>query len=355
MLRRRLPYFQGENTEEETMEPVLRGPEGGRPGLSPLTRDQLLAMLRALLLLRGLEERTVELSTQGQVPGFLHSYLGQEAPAVGVCAQLRRDDWVAGTHRSRGVFLAKGLEPHRLIAEVLGKAAGPCRGRGGEMHLAEPSLGILGSSGIVGGILSVALGAAFSAQYRGTDQVVACFFGDGAVNQGTFHETVNLASLWKLPVLFVCENNRWGEFTPQARSSAVCEVAGRAEAYALPSVCLDGDDVLAVYHEAGEAVARARKGEGPTLLECLTHRWTGHFVGDAQSYRPPQELEEAKSCDAVARFRQTLLAEGLLTPEGAQSLEREVLQEVEAAVKFALDSPFPSPQELLLDVYGGEG
>lgn len=320
--------------------------------MEELSADRLKGLYHTLLILRRLEERTIELSTQGKVPGFLHSYLGQEAVPTGVCSQLRPDDWVAGTHRGRGVFLAKGMDPKRLLAEVLGRSDGPCRGKGGEMHLALPSLGILGSSGIVGGILSLALGAAFSSQYLGREQVVACFFGDGAVNQGTFHECLNLASLWKLPIIFVCENNRWGEFTPQVRSSAVCEVARRAQAYDIPARVMDGDDVLEVYQVAGEVVPQVRKGEGPCLLECHTHRWLGHYVGDPQKYRPPQELEECRSSDPVVRFRQRLLQEKGLSTEEVEGVEKQVNQEVEEATAFALASPLPSVEETLRDVYG---
>lgn len=313
---------------------------------------QMMEMYRSLLLLRKLEEKTVEMTMAGQVPGWLHSYLGQEAVAVGVASQLRPDDFVASTHRGRGHFLAKGLDPKRMLAEVLGRQDGVCHGKGGEMHMADWTKGVIGSSGIVGGILSTATGVAFACQYLGTDKVVACFFGDAASNQGTFHESLNLASVWRLPILFVCENNGYGEFTRQQDVMRVPDIALRAQAYDIPGVIVDGDDVLAVAGATGEALGRARSGAGPTLLECKCHRWLGHYTGDPQDYRPKEELEDCRRHDPIPRFYKYLSEKGVLTPEAARSIEGEVDREVAAAVEFALNSPLPPPEAALADVFG---
>jgi pyruvate dehydrogenase E1 component alpha subunit len=318
-----------------------------------LSGDKKVEMYRSLLLLRKLEEKTVEMTMAGQVPGWLHSYLGQEAVAVGVAAHLRLDDFVASTHRGRGHFLAKGLDPNRLLAEVLGRQDGVCGGKGGEMHMADWNVGVIGSSGIVGGILSTATGVAFACQYQDTDRVVACFFGDAASNQGSFHESLNLASVWRLPILFVCENNGYGEFTRQQDAMRVLDIATRAQAYDIPGVVVDGDDVLTVAGAAAEAVGRARSGEGPTLLECKTHRWSGHYTGDPQDYRTKEELEDCRRADPIPRFRDHLIESGLLMEEAVQKVEAGVDGEVAAAVEFALNSPLPLPEAALADVYGG--
>jgi pyruvate dehydrogenase E1 component alpha subunit len=317
-----------------------------------LSGDKKAEMYRSLLLLRKLEEKTVEMTMAGQVPGWLHSYLGQEAVAVGVVAHLRIDDFVASTHRGRGHFLAKGLDTNRMLAEVLGRQDGVCGGKGGEMHMADWNVGVIGSSGIVGGILSTANGVAFACQYRETDRVVACFFGDAASNQGSFHESLNLASVWRLPILFVCENNGYGEFTRQQDAMRVLDIATRAQAYDMPGVIVDGDDVLAVAGATAEAVGRARSGEGPTLLECKTHRWLGHYTGDPQDYRSKEELEDCWRADPIPRFRGHLIESGLLTEESAQRVEVGVDGEVAAAVEFALNSPLPPPEAAFADVYG---
>ncbi len=324
-------------------------PSEGRMSLSD---GKMVEMYRSLLLLRKLEEKTVEMTMAGQVPGWLHSYLGQEAVAVGVASHLRPDDFVASTHRGRGHFLAKGLDPKRLLAEVLGRQDGVCGGKGGEMHMADWDKGIIGSSGIVGGILSTATGVAFACQYQGTDRAVACFFGDAASNQGSFHESLNLASVWRLPILFVCENNGYGEFTRQQDVMRVLDIAMRAQSYDIPGVVVDGDDVLAVAGATEEALALARSGAGPTLLECKTHRWQGHYTGDPQDYRSKEELDECRRADPIPRFLGYLTEKGLLTPEAAQRIEEEVAGEVAAAVEFALNSPLPPPEAALTDVYG---
>ena len=320
--------------------------------MSNLTKEKLIEMFTMLVKLRRLEERVLELALAGGVPGWLHSYMGQEAVAVGVTFRMRRDDYVASTHRGRAHCVAKGVDVKRYMAEVLCRRDGICRGRGGEMHLVDMEVGVAACSGIVGGILSTSLGLAFSSQYRDSDQVTACFFGDGSTNQGTFHECLNLASLWTLPVVFVCDNNGWAEFTPLEASTRVTDIAAKAAAaYGLPGVSVDGDDVLAVYDAAGEAIDRARKGDGPTLLECRTHRWYGHFIGDAQKYRSADEIEECRRFDPVSCLQTKLSEQGMLTTESIAEIEQRVKTEVDEAVDFAQQSPLSDPEELMGDVY----
>ncbi len=314
-------------------------------------RADELALLASMLRIRRVEERLAELFTQGKIPGFIHVSTGQEAVAAGVCATLAPADTLLTTHRGHGHALAKGIELRRFMAEIFGRATGFCRGRSGSMHVADPSVGVAGANGIVGGGLPIALGTAFAARYRGTPDVTVCFFGDGASNQGTFHEALNLAALWDLPVVFCCENNGWAQFTPQSRYMKVDRVAARAAAYGMPGVTVDGGDVLAVRGAAQEAVARARAGAGPTLLECLVRRWSGHYVGDGQKYRPKGELEAARAIDPIARFTAALLEAGAIDRAGLDALEARLHQEIDEAVAFAAASPAGGADELLKDVY----
>ncbi|MBI4285675.1 MAG: thiamine pyrophosphate-dependent dehydrogenase E1 component subunit alpha [Chloroflexi bacterium] len=308
-------------------------------------------MFRMLVLLRRMEERTVEMFLSGKLPGWLHSYLGQEAIAVGVCAHLNEDDFVASTHRCRGHFLAKGMAPGPLMAEVMGKRDGICGGRGGEMHMADWSKGVIGSSGVVAGGLSLATGVAFASRYRKTGQVVVAFLGESATNQGAFHESLNLAAVWDLPILYVCENNGYGVSVPQRKAMKIGDVSVRAASYGMPGETIDGDDVIAVHRAAGRAVARARRGEGPTLLECCTHRWLGHFVGDPQAYRPKDELEACKRSDPIPRFEDYLLMEKVFTPAELEKVKAEVERQVTAAFEFATASPAPDPADALRGVF----
>lgn len=316
--------------------------------------EKQLEMFRKLILLRRLEEETVRLTMEGKVPAWLHSYLGQEGVAVGVVSQLRLDDFVSSTHRCRHHFLVKGIDPKREMAEVLGRRDGVCGGKGGEMHMADWSKGVIGSSGIVGGILSLSVGVAFACQYQKTDRVVACVFGDGSTNQGSFHECLNLASVWRLPIVFVCENNDFGEFTRRQDVMRVANVAQRAVAYDIPGVTVNGDDAIEVYQAAGEAVARARSGEGPTLLECRCHRWLGHYTGDSQRYRTKEDLDDCRRHDPVLIFQSHLLAHNLATPAQVEQMRAEVEREVAEAVAFGLNSPPPPPEWALADVYWEE-
>jgi len=311
----------------------------------------MIEMYRKMLEIRHFEEKVYELYGQNLVPGTIHLYAGEEAVAVGVCANLRREDYITSTHRGHGHCIAKGAQLNRVMAEILGRKTGYCSGKGGSMHIADFSIGILGATAVVGAGIPIAAGAGLSIRLRKTDQVVACFFGEGASNQGTFHEGINMAAIWKLPVLFVCENNLYAMGTRQSRVMAVENVADRAVAYGIPGVVADGNDVMAVYEAAREAVEKARRGNGPTLMECKTYRHRGHSRFDPATYRPKEEVEQWLKRDPITRFRATLIKMKTLTEEEADKMEQEVVAAVEDAVKFALDSSYPEPEEALEHVY----
>lgn len=293
----------------------------------------------------------MDIFAQGKIPGFIHVSIGQEAVPVGVCSVLRPDDYISNTHRGHGQALAKGADLKKFMAELYGRRDGYCRGKAGSMHVACKELGIIGSNGVVGGGIPIALGTAFASQYQGNDRVTVCFFGDGATNEGAFHESINLAAVWNLPMVFCCENNRWAEFTPQKVHTKLEDLSRRAEAYGIPGVTVDGDDVLKVRKAAEKAVAKARKGEGPTLLECKTHRWFGHFAGDSQKYRDPKEIEEVRKFDPILRFQNLLLEMKHLTLELVKKMEDQLRVEIEEAVAFAESSPVPGKEDILQDVY----
>ncbi|RLI22644.1 pyruvate dehydrogenase (acetyl-transferring) E1 component subunit alpha [Candidatus Bathyarchaeota archaeon] len=314
-------------------------------------REKLVEMYRKMLEIRQFEEKVYELYGQNLVPGTIHLYAGQEAVAVGVCANLRREDYIVSTHRGHGHCIAKGADLKRVMAEILGKKTGYCKGKGGSMHIADFSIGILGATGVVGAGIPIAVGAGLSIKLRGTDQVVACFFGDGASNQGTFHEGINMAAIWRLPVLFVCENNLYAMGTRQSRVMLIENIAERASAYGIPGVTVDGNDVLAVYEAAEKAVERAKRGEGPTLIECKTYRHKGHSRMDPATYRPKEEVEFWLKKDPIPRFRNKLSEMNVLSEEELREIETEVSRKIEEAVKFALESPYPEPEEALKDVY----
>jgi len=316
-----------------------------------LGKEKSLEIFTALLKVRRLEERLVELFTAGAFPGWMHPDLGQEAVGIGVTLNLRPDDYITSTHRSRAVFVGKGVNLKSFMAETFARKDGTCQGRVGEMRFMDIEHGILGYSVIVGAWIPFAVGVAFSCKYRGTDQVTVAFFGDGAVDSGPFHEALNIASVWKLPVLFLCENNGWAQFTPQEVTTSVPEISKRAVAYGIPGKTVDGDDILAVYDAARDAVAYVREGNGPMLLECKTHRWLGHFIGDQQKYRDPEEIKECRKFDPVARFQDKLLGEGILTGEMIEDIERGVKAEIDEAVEYAEKSPVPEPEEAIKDVY----
>ncbi len=317
-------------------------------------RQQMEQLYRTMVRIRRFEEKLIDLKARGAIPGVLHLYIGEEATASGVCAALRADDFITSTHRGHGHCIAKGGDLSKMIAELFGRSTGYCCGKGGSMHIANASIGILGANGIVGAGIPIAGGAGLSIKLRDTDQVVACFFGDGGANQGTFHESLNLAALWKLPVIFVCENNQYAISVAQSRSTSVQDVFVRKEAYGMHGRMVDGNDVMAVYEAAVEAVERARNGDGPSLLECKTYRWRGHYEGEAdrgRTYRSAEEIEDWKSKCPIERFQKWLLQEGLLAESDFDRIELETRQEIEKAIRFAEESPFPDPEEALTGLY----
>lgn len=314
-------------------------------------RDKTLWMYQTMLRIRHSEARVAELYLAAEIPGFLHSSLGQEAVAVGVCGALEEGDYLVSHHRGHGHLLARGGRTDRMMAELFGKEAGYCSGKGGSMHIADVSLGILGANGIVGSGPPIANGAALSAQLRGTSDITACFFGDGASNEGAFHEALNLAQVWKLPVLYVCENNQYALSTPLCDHCAVDDIADRALAYGMPSLVVDGNDVLAVQQAAAESIERIRSGSGPILMECKTYRLLGHFVGDPFVYRPEGEKDEWEAKDPIPRFREHLLQEGAADKEELDRIEKAALEEVEEAIRFAKENPYPAPEAAMEHVY----
>jgi len=316
-----------------------------------LTKEKLAELYRKMVEIRLFEEKVFELYGQNLVPGTIHLYVGEEAVAVGVCSTLGEGDYITSTHRGHGHCIAKGADLKRTMAEILGKKTGYCKGKGGSMHIADFNVGMLGATAVVGAGLPIAVGAGLSARLRKTDQVVACFFGEGASNQGTFHESLNMASTWKLPVIFVCENNLYAMGTRQSKAMNVESIADRAAAYGIHGRTVDGNNVLAVYEATCEAVERARRGEGPTLIECKTYRHKGHSRVDPAKYRPKEEVQEWLRKDPVKSFREHLTREYLLAEMELESIEKEAAARVDDAVKFALESPYPAPEEALEDVY----
>lgn len=318
---------------------------GAKPGVTAdaLDPDTLLAIHRTMVRIRVFESRVQELFSEGRLPGFVHTYVGEEAIAAGVCALLRPDDYITSTHRGHGHAIAKGMSLRALMAELYGKATGACRGRGGSMHVADFSLGMLGANGIVGGGFGIAAGAAMSAKYRGTNQVAVCFFGDGGINKGTFHEALNFAAVHDLPVVYACENNEYAQFTAGHRTTSVDDLADRATAYGIGGMTIDGNDVGAVYTYSGEAIDRARSGGGPTLLIMNTYRFGGHYVGDAEVYRESDEVEERKSQDPIPRLERALVDGGWATDELLRAVWDDASEEVADSESFAEESPLPDP------------
>jgi pyruvate dehydrogenase E1 component alpha subunit len=321
-----------------------------------LKPDVIIDLYTRMLRIRRFEEQVGKLFAQGQLPGFVHLYIGEEAVSVGVCGALRDDDYITSTHRGHGHVIAKGGDFDRMMAELFGKAAGYCKGKGGSMHIADFSIGMLGACGIVGGGIPVAVGAALSAYYRGTDQVAVAFFGDGASNEGSFHESLNLASTLKLPMIFVCENNQYGEFTPSIKAMNIRDIADRAQGYGIPGVIADGTDALAVYTVASEAVARARRGEGPTLIEAKTHRRGGHAEGEiaflaGQNYRLPEEVAAAEANDPLIKLHSYMVEQGIAPAEQLETLDQDITAQVQAAVEFARNAPEPEIASIYEDTW----
>ncbi|MBA7476366.1 MAG: pyruvate dehydrogenase (acetyl-transferring) E1 component subunit alpha [Dehalococcoidia bacterium] len=316
-----------------------------------IEKEKLIWMFRTMVRIRQFEERVSREFADGNIPGSVHLYIGEEAVATGAIAHLKKEDYIMSTHRGHGHLIAKGGEPNKMMAELFAKKTGYCLGKGGSMHIADLNIGMLGAAGIVGSGIPIATGAALSAQMRGTDQVTICFFGDGASNIGRFHEGVNLASVWNLPVVFICENNLWAVSVPTTLSLNVPNVADRAVGYGIPGVVVDGMDVTAVYEAAGEAVTRARNGQGPTLIEAKTYRYRGHFEGDSGTYRPEEEIKKWLKRDPINNYKEKLIEMKVLTEKQAEDIDKEALAEMDEALKFAQESPFPKPEETLENVY----
>ena len=318
-----------------------------------VTSEKWLQMFRRMQMIRHFEEHVNDLYMRALMPGLAHLYIGEEAVAVGICEALRQDDYITSTHRGHGHCLAKGASPDRMFAELLGKEAGYCRGKGGSMHIADPATGNLGANAIVAGSAGIATGAAFSAKNLGKGQVAVCFFGEGALGQGVVYEVMNLAALWKLPVIYVCENNLYTEYT-HFKETTAGDILERGRAFGVPSESVDGQDVRAVYAAATRLVQLARRGEGPSFLLCNTYRYTGHHVGDInrEYYRSKQEEQEWKTRrDPILLFAEWLLGEKIADAEALRKIETEIEAEMQAAVEFAIAAPYPEKSEVDQDIY----
>ena len=319
------------------------------------SKELMLQMYRKMMEIRQFEDAAGNLYQRGELPGFLHLYIGEEATAVGVCSTLTDDDYITSTHRGHGHLIAKGGERPRMMAELFAKTTGYCKGKGGSMHIADISLGILGANGVVGAGIPMATGAALSAKMRSTKQVAVSFFGDGATNQGAFHESLNLAAVWELPGVYVCENNQFGMGTPQKEHQKVTDISIRAGSYGMPGTRVDGNNVLEVYDAAYEAVERARNGGGPSLIDCNTYRFRGHHIGDpGTSYRERSEVEEQqRTRDPIVRLKKVLIEEEGLAETELEAIDQELQAELEAAIEYAKSSPSPRPEDALEDLYVG--
>lgn len=317
-------------------------------------RDTLLRMLYQMLLIRRFEEKSAECYSLGKIGGFCHLYIGQEAVAVGSISAIRPDDYVLTSYRDHGQAIAKGIPPEEVMAELYGKAGGCSAGKGGSMHLFDAAVNFLGGHAIVGGQIPLGAGIAFACKYKGTDQVTLCFFGEAAVNQGSFHESLNLAQLWKLPCVFICENNQYGMGTSLQRAMSLSDIAKKACAYDIASEFVDGMDVLAVRDATARAVERARKQSLPTLLEVRTYRFMGHSMSDPGNYRTRAEIEKYQERDPIKLFTTSLKEKGVIDDKGLAEIESKVHEEVERAVRFAEESPEPDPAELYTHVYANQ-
>jgi acetoin:2,6-dichlorophenolindophenol oxidoreductase subunit alpha len=316
--------------------------------------DELKGALRKMYLIRKFEEGAEDSYMRGLIHGTMHLSIGQEASAVGSCMSLTDEDKITSTHRGHGHCVAKGADLSKMFAEFFGKETGYCRGRGGSMHIADPSKGNLGANGIVGGGLPIAVGAALSAKRLGTGAVTVCFFGDGANNEGAFHEALNMAKVWNLPVVFVCENNKYGMSTSTERSTAVKNIAERAVAYAMPGVTVDGNDFSAVTEAMDAAVERARKGEGPSLVENLTYRWRGHSKSDRNRYRTKEEIAEWQGRDPIVAMGKLLMDHKIVSETEIEAIEAEAAEVIREAIEFAAAAPDPKLEEVTRDVYTEE-
>ena len=308
---------------------------------------------RRMVRIRLFEEAAGRLAEANRLPGFLHLYVGEEAVASGVCGALNDDDHITSTHRGHGHLVAKGGDFNRMMAELMGKATGYCKGKGGSMHISDTSLGMLGANGIVGAGSPIAVGAAFANRYRGRGQVAVAFFGDGSTNIGAFHEAANMACALHLPIVFACENNEYGEFTPRHKTMAITDIVDRAAGYGMPGVIVDGMDVIAVHEAAVEAVERARQGGGPSLIEAKTYRYYNHhgIQNLGLKYRPDEEVAAWKQRDPIFTFEDRMIENGVATREKVDEIWAELKQDIETAIQFADDSPYPTPDQIMVDVY----
>lgn len=316
-----------------------------------IAKTALLGFYQTMLTIRHFENKAVELFAAGKLPGFVHLYIGEEAVATGVCATLTEHDYITSTHRGHGHLIAKGGKVDLMMAELFAKATGYCKGKGGSMHIADVDLGILGANGIVGAGQPISVGAAFACKYKQTGNVAVCFFGDAASNRGTFHEALNLAAVWKLPVIFICENNSFGISNHQKNHMSISDVSDRASAYGIPGMSTDGNDVVAVYETALAAVQRARKGDGPSLIEYKTWRHRGHFEGDPGAYKDAAEQKKWLENDPIEKLAQKLIAQKIAAAAELTEIDQQVRQQIEQAVAFAENSPEPDLREVLSDVY----
>ncbi len=321
----------------------------------PLSTSQLLDLYRTMLTIRRFEEQCNYLFLQGRIPSTLHLYIGQEAVATGVCAHLRPDDYLFSTHRPHGHAIAKGVAPRAIMAELFGRRTGCCQGKGGSMHVGDVRVGMFPAIAIVGGNAPLAAGAALAAKWLTTDRVTVCFLGDGAMNEGAVHEAMNMAALWDLPVVYVCENNLYAASTPVSAAFKIQQIADRAAAYGMPGLTVDGNDVEAVYRVAGEAVARARRRQGPTFIEAQTYRLCGHSRSDPRTYRSKEEEEWWAARDPIPSLAARLKALGLVNDETLAAIEQEVAALIDEAVQFAETSPPPEPEDTLRHVFWEEG
>lgn len=329
------------------VEPLIAPPDA----LLSDSKEAASAALGAMWAVRLFEEAVDSLFARGLMHGTMHLSIGQEASAVGACAALRPTDYITSTHRGHGHCIAKGADLTRMMAELLAKQTGYCRGRGGSMHIADAKTGNLGANGIVAGGIPIAAGAALAEKMQGTDRVVMCFFGDGATNEGAFHEALNLASIWDLPVVFVCENNKYGMSFSTEKSMKVARISDRASAYAIPGYTVEGNDVDEVFKVAREAVERARRGEGPTLIENITYRWKGHSKSDKNLYRTREEIEDWKERDPIEAFEERVIDKGILTREEVAAIAASMREKIRTAIADATSAPDSDPKELLSSVF----
>jgi len=316
-----------------------------------IEKERLIKIYKTMNKIRKFEEKALQLFESNRLRGSVHLCIGQEAIAATVCSHLRDEDYITSTHRGHGHCIAKGAELGKAMAELMGRATGYCKGRGGSMHIADLTKGNLGANAIVAGGMPIAVGAGLAAHMRKTDQVAVTFFGDGASNQGAFHEAINIAALWKLPVIFVCENNGFGISVPQRESTSVEDISDRGTAYGIPGIKVDGNDVLAIDEVIKTAVDRAKAGEGPTLIECKTYRWMGHWTGDPQVYRTREEVDQWKQKCPIKRLREYMINNKILNENEIIDIESDIQGQVEEATRFALESPEPDPATVMEDVF----